>query len=174
VGGLTTAPLVWDKPWTVSFNLDFSVMNQDRPELFGWRMPANWSFNLLARAEAGQRYTPVTYNPASPDRPIVGADYSELGPYKSTLNIRMNKFWEFGRRQRLTMYLEFRNFLNHVNYRRVNPYTGDGYAVGDYNPGWVNREDGLTTDSEAYAKSVVDPSYIENPMVMLWGVSYSW
>ncbi len=33
----------------------------------------------------------------------------------------------------------------------------------------------LTTNSEAYAKEqVVDPSYIENPRVVMWGVSYQW
>jgi len=31
-----------------------------------------------------------------------------------------------------------------------------------------------STDSEDYAKGVVDPSYIENPFTLLWGVSYSW
>jgi hypothetical protein len=76
------------------------------------------------------------------------------------------------------MYLEFRNILNHLNYRRVNPYTGRGYEVGDYNPEWVQgwAEGGLevSTDSEAYAKGVVNPSYIENPRILLWGVSYSW
>ena len=75
-----------------------------------------------------------------------------------------------------------RYLLNHKNYRRVNPFTGDGYKVGDYNPSWDQRygdfagEDGgrLTTDSEAYAKGVVNPSYKEDPRMFLWGVSYSW
>jgi outer membrane receptor protein involved in Fe transport len=180
IGGLTREPLIWDKPWTVSFNLDFSVFKSDRPEIFGWRMPPNWSFNLLARAEAGQRYTPFTYDFES-NKGVAGDTYSKLGPYKSTVNVRFNKFWEFGKRQRLTMYIEIRNLLNHKNYRRVNPYTGKGYEIGDYNPAWVEGWDNdipenapHTTDSDMYAKGVVDPSYIENPLIMLWGVSYSW
>lgn len=176
IGGLTRSPLIWDKPWTVSFNLDFSVPDKDRPEILGWRLPPNWSLNLLARAEAGQRYTPRFYQGLG--EYIYGDFNSSTGPYKSTINLRVNKFWRLGDRRKLTMYLEVRNLLNHKNYRRVNPWTGDGYQIGDYNPSWEDKwsteEDPLTTDSEEYAKGVVDPSYIENPRLVLWGVSYSW
>ncbi len=176
IGGLTRSPLIWDKPWTFSMNLDFTVMEKDRPEILGWRLPPNWSVNLLARAEAGQRFTPRFYN--GPGDYIFGDFNSETGPYKSTINVRMNKFWKMGRHQKFTMYLEVRNLLNHKNYRRINPWTGDGYQIGDYNPSWEDRwsteEDPLTTNSEDYAKGVVDPSYIENPLLVLWGVSYSW
>ena len=34
----------------------------------------------------------------------------------------------------MTFFLEGRNLLNHKNYRRVNPCTGEGYQLGDYNP----------------------------------------
>jgi outer membrane receptor protein involved in Fe transport len=173
IGGLTRNPLIWDKPWTVSFNLDFSVFKNDRPELFGWRMPSNWSFNILARAEAGQRYTPLTYDFDS-QKAVPGAEMSQIGPYKSTVNIRLNKFWEFGNRQRLTFYLEARNLFNHKNYRRVNPYTGQGYEVGNFDPAFEDTYFPTTTDSPEYAFGKVNPSYIENPMVLLWGVSYSW
>ena len=178
IGGLTRGPLVWDKPWSTSINLDFSVFETDRPTLLGWRMPANWSFNLLARAEAGQRYTAKTWRPENPGQPLRADPYSSIGPWKSTINLRLNKFWNFGGTKRVTFYLEFRNILNHINYRRVNPYTGRGYEIGDYNPEWVHgwAEGGLevSTDSEDYAKGVVNPSYIENPRFLMWGVSYSW
>jgi len=169
--------LIWDKPWSVSFNLDFSVFKTDRPHLFGWRMPPNWSFNLLFRAEAGQRYTPKTWRGENV-APVRGDVYSAIGPSKSMFNLRLNKYWNFGGRGRLTIYLEFQNILNHKNYRRVNPYTGQGYEIGDYNPEWVDSwgQDGyeVSTDSEEYAKGVVNPSYIENPRILMWGVSYSW
>ncbi len=183
VGGLRREPLLWDKPWSASMNIDFSVFDNERPELFGWRMPPNWSLNLLARAEAGQRYTPLTWVGPNLD-PERGDRYSAIGPYKSSINIRFSKFWKFGKREKLTFTLEVRNLLNHANYRRVNPYTGEGYKVGDYNPSWeydaqqnpppgIEPEE-LTTDSEYYAKGVVDPSYREDPFTFLWGVSYSW
>ncbi len=182
LGGLTRTPLLWDKPWTMSFNLDFSVFDDDQPELFGWRMPRNWSFNLLARAEAGQRYTPYTYVENKVYQK--GAINGGIGPYKSSVNIRFNKYWKFGSGDKLTFYLEVRNLFNHKNFRRVNPFTGEGYEVGEYNPRWVEKWDDpepqqgvpyyATTDSEDYAKGVVNPSYIENPLTLLWGVSYSW
>lgn len=177
LGGLTRDPLLWDKPWAVSMNLDFSVFDKDRPQIFGWTTPPNWSFNLLYSAEAGQRYTPMIYlgwkDYAEGDR------YSEVGPSKSSLNLRLNKFWRVGRSEKLTFWLEARNIFNHKDYRRVNPWTGDGYKLGDFNPGWSDQwnpegETILTTDSEDYAKGVVDPSFIENPRVVMWGVSYSW
>jgi outer membrane receptor for Fe3+-dicitrate len=180
--GLKRSPLVWDKPWTLSMNLDFSVFDKDRPELFGWTMPPNWSLNLLARAEAGQRYTPYDYIPNGTADQERGDWYSQLGPYKSTVNLRFSKYWKFERNRKVTMSIEVRNLFNHKNFRRVNRYTGEGYQVGDYNPRWVedNTDDQAVppvvpnTDSEDYAKAVVDPSYIENPRVILWGVSYSW
>jgi len=186
VGGLTRSPLIWDKPWTASFNADFAVFDKDRPRLLGWRMPPNWSVNVLARFEAGQRYTPyVEYRGGNGGGLIIrGDNYTGLGPVQGTVNIRLNKFWKYKGRQKLTFYVEARNIMNHRNYRRVNPWTGDGYKLGDYNPSWTDRNtiqngagdvifDG-NTDSEEYAKGVIDPSYIENPRVVMWGVSYSW
>ncbi len=179
IGGLTRAPLLWDRPWTFSINLDFSVFDRDRPVLFGWRMPGNWSLNALLRAEAGQRYTPLYW---TGDSAISGDNYSALGPTRGAMNLRFSKWWRFGGSQKVTFFFEGRNLLNHTNYRRVNPYSGDGYQLGDYNPEWLNRwnrdlgegEEGLTTNSEEYSKGVVNPSYIENPRILLWGVSYEW
>ncbi len=199
IGGLTRTPLVWDKPWKVSVNLDFSVFDKERPELpvvyprlrgafpflsFGatrWEMPPNWSLNLLYRAEAGRRYTPIHY--ADPDDPVAGDyeydDYnSGLGPYKSSLNLRFNKYWNVGDRKKVTFFIEGRNILNHKNYRRINSWTGEGYSVGDYNPSWTDKwsteDEPLTTNSPEYAKGVVDPSYTEDPRTILTGVSFSW
>ncbi len=177
IGGLTRNPLIWDRPWSTSLNLDFSVFETDRPHLFGWRMPPNWSFNLLAQASAGQRYTPKTWVASGTD-PIRGDVLSAIGPWRGSINLRLNKYWNFRNRGRLTMYLEFKNILNHQNFRRVNPYTGSGYEVGDYNPQWVDdwTQDGyeVSTNSEEYAKGIVNPSYIERPRILMWGVSYSW
>ncbi len=174
LGSLTRSPLLWDKPWAVSVNADISVSGKDRPVVFGWRVPPNWSLNLLWQAEAGQRYTPMAYlGPSNYQR---GSEYSQCGPAKSSFNVRFSKFWSHGKRQRLTASLEVRNLFNHKNYRRVNPWTGEGYRLGDFNPGWTEPqgEGGFTTDSEPYATGVVDPSYLEDPLTILWGVSYAW
>jgi hypothetical protein len=185
IGGLARTPLIWDKPWRLSVNLDFSVFEKNRPELLGWTVPRNWSLNLLYRAEAGQRYTPKAY--ADPEDPVAG-DYifgdfnSGVGPYKSSLNLRFSKHWNLTRTNRVTLFCEGRNILNHKNYRRINSWTGDGYKVGDYNPEWEDRygdwygEAGpvLTTNSREYAVGTVNPSYVEDPRTLLMGVSFSW
>jgi hypothetical protein len=185
IGGLARTPLIWDKPWKVSFNADFSVFEKDRPVLFDWTLPPNWSVNLLFRAEAGQRYTSRAFK--DPDDPVVGeyiyGDFNaEVGPTKSTLNVRFNKYWNLPRKQKVTFYIEGRNVLDHKNYRRINSWTGDGYQVGDFNPQWEekwgdwNGEGAplITTDSPEYAKSTVNPSYVEDPRMVLMGVSWSW
>ncbi len=196
IGGLKRTPLLWDKPLTFSLNVDVTVMDKDRPEWgvpvptlhrrFPWigldylelggRMPADWSANLLVRIESGQRYTPRTYVGLGE---YVNADYnSGLGPPRSTVNLRLSKFFQMGRRQRVTVFLEGQNLLNHKNYRRVNPWTGAGYQLGDYNPSWVDtwstEDQPASTYSRGYALGVVDPSYVEDPRTILWGVSYSW
>jgi hypothetical protein len=175
--------------------MDVSVFEKDRPRIWlpyvlprlRWpfltcgvykgMMPRNWSVNLLIRAEAGQRYTPRIY--LGPGEYLSGDYNSEVGPAKNTVNVRINKFWKSGKRGRFSIFAEARNIFNHKNYRRVNPWTGEGYQIGDYNPSWVERwspEGGppISTDSEAYTKGVVDPSYIEDPRILMWGVSYSW
>lgn len=196
IGGLQRTPLLWDKPLAFSLNVDVTVGDKDRPAWglpvphlsgrfpflglryleLGGRMPADWSANLLARIESGQRYTPRIYR--GPGE-YVSADYnSGLGPARSSVNLRLSKFFDLGPRQRVTFFLEGQNLLNHKNYRRVNPFTGDGYQLGDANPTWVDRwsteEEPASTDSREYALGVVDPSYIEDPRTIMWGVSYSW
>jgi hypothetical protein len=177
IGGLARSPLLWDRPWSFSLNVDFSVFQRERPQLFGRRLPPNWSVNMLLRSEAGQRYTPQTY--VGGGRVIYGDWYSRLGPERSTFNLRFSKWWRYGRQQKLTVFFEGRNLFNWSNYRRVNPHTGQGYQVGDHNPVWVHNwsdseDDPVSTNSEAYAKGVVDPSFVVNPRVLLWGVSYEW
>lgn len=179
LAALTRSPLLWDKPWAFSLNADLSIDDKDRPVVLGWRLPPDWSLNVLFQAEAGQRYTRTNY--LGPRQYQDETDYGALGPLKSSFNLRFNKFWRFGKRERLTFSLEARNLFNHRNYRRVNPFTGDGYRLGDYNPRWTEQppppgdpEYVYSTDSPEYARNVVDPSYIEDPLTILWGVSYSW
>jgi len=179
IGGLTRSPLLWDRPWSLGLNLDFAVYDRDRPALFGWQMPPNWSVNLLVSAESGQRYTPRSY---ADGLVTLGDFYSELGPVRTSVNLRFSKWWRAGADGKLSLFFEGRNLFNHANFRRVNPYTGEGYRLGDANPEWLddwNRglspdQEPYTTDSEEYAKGVVDPSYVEDPRVLLWGVSYEW
>ena len=185
VGGLARSPLLWDKPWQASLSLDFSVFDDDRPVLLGWTTPSNWSVNMLYRAEAGQRYrSRANVNPEDPIPNAYVSDdfYSATGSYKSSMNVRFNKYWDLGKRKRVTFFFEGRNILNHKNYRRVNPFTGEGYQAGDLNPEWEDTygdwygEEGpaLTTDSSEYVLDVVNPSYTEDPLTMLMGVSFSW
>ena len=99
IGGLTRSPLLWDKPWTVSLNLDFSVFDNGPPRavrLDACRPTgASTSWPGPRPASATPRCTYV-----GRERTTMRGDYySAIGPWKSTVNLRFNKFWKFDRRE---------------------------------------------------------------------------
>ena len=80
------SPLMWDKPSSISVNVDFSCSG-GTTELFGSRMPPNWSADLLISAEAGQRYTEKT----SVNEQAIDGDLPAGRPDASSVNLRLNK-----------------------------------------------------------------------------------
>ncbi|MBU1674144.1 hypothetical protein KKA85_00005, partial [bacterium] len=61
-----------------------------------------------------------------------------------------------------------------------NRFTGTGYRVDGFNPSWsedwtdLQTEMPHSTNTPEYAQGVINPSYIENPRTILWGVSLTW
>ncbi|MFP4459352.1 MAG: TonB-dependent receptor domain-containing protein [Candidatus Zixiibacteriota bacterium] len=60
---LRDLPLDWDQRHHVTFNLDFSAQKGEHPEVFGWKMPDNWSMNFVLDWGTGFPYTPSVDNP---------------------------------------------------------------------------------------------------------------
>jgi len=174
--GIRNVPLLWDRPWSATLNLDFYVGRKNPPELLGWSMPRNWSANLLVRVWSGQRYTQRVITETGSVQNSADT-FGKLGPYRSTVDLKISKFLYLDDKRKLTVYLEGRNIFNHDNYRRVNPWTGEGYFRGNWDGDIASqRLNGsprsvLTTD---YAEDFVDPSYRTNPLTLIMGVSYQW
>jgi hypothetical protein len=174
--GIRSNPLLWDRPWAATLTLDWYVGDRSSPSILGWSMPRNWSLNLLLRAWAGQRYTERIIAPdgstqLSPDT------YGLLGPYRSTVDFKLSKFFYLDQRSKLTFFLEGRNLLNHDNYRRVNGWTGQGYHRGNWDGDIASeRLNGSPRQvgTEEYVEDYVDPSYLTDPRTLLMGVSYEW
>lgn len=173
---IRTVPLLWDRPWSLTFNMDFTVDAGTAPKLFGWSLPKKWGANLLYRAWSGQRYTTVFLQDAgtvvsSPDR------NGELGPYRSSLDLKFRKWVDLPAGQRFTLFFEGRNLLNHGNYRRVNPWTGQGYHAGNWDGAVAAaRANGSGRDvrSRFYSEDVVNPSNLTEPRMIFMGASYKW
>jgi outer membrane receptor protein involved in Fe transport len=177
--GIRRVPLLWDRPWSITFNLDYDVGRRDHPQLFGWTMPPNWSANLLYRAWSGARYTELLLRQSvnsisvqsSPDT------YGQLGPYRSSLDLKLNKNFDITSRQRLTFFLEVHNLFDHDNLRKVNPWTGEGYNRGNWDGSMaVQRQNNgaLSVNNSWYVEDVVDPSFRTDPRTFYTGVSYKW
>ena len=174
--GIRNVPLLWDRPWSVTLNLDFYVGEKHAPQLLGWTLPKNWSANLLLKAWSGQRYTErvLTENGSVQNS---SDTYGKLGPYRSTLDLKLSKFYHLDEKRRVTIYLEARNILDHANYRRVNPWTGEGYIRGNWDGDIASQRlngSPRTVSTIDYVEDYVDPSYRTDPRTLILGVSYQW
>jgi len=156
--------LDWDRPWRLSLNSNFAVDGQTHPKLFGLRLPADWNVNLSWWAEAGKRYTPYMTD-------TTAATNSELGPYRSSLDVALQKYFDMGR-YRWTLYLEMTNLLGHRNVTLINPLTGEVFREGDAIPTGGNL---FELPPVGYNLPIWDdPSRYEIPRNVRWGVRFGW
>ena len=176
-----TVVTVYGEPQRVSVAtnsnfLDFSVGRSDSPQLFGWSLPRQWSANLLYRASSGVRYTELILDSNGNSNESLDTN-GKIGPTRSYLNLKINKYWDLPNHNRFTMFLEARNVLDQDNYRRVNPWTGEGYHLGNWDGSIAaDRKNAIpkSVNSVWYGEDFVDPSYRTDPRTVLMGVSYGW
>jgi hypothetical protein len=174
--GIRLVPLRWDRPWSVTGNLNVFVGKRETPTVFGWKTPKNWNLNLLARAWAGTRYTAKYITPTG------NAEFSldenaMIGPYRSSIDFSFRKWWENRWGQTLTLFVEARNILDHGNYRRINPWTGQPYQRGNWDGDIAATRNAGTPRSAGsvfYEEDFIDPSYRTDPRQFFTGVSLEW
>ena len=179
--GVRPNPLSWDRPWSVTANLNVRAGSKNSPTMFGWQTPRNWNLNLLYRAWAGVRYTEV-FRLADGSTDVSRNVNGKLGPYRSSLDISFRRWWDLPLGQTFTLFLEAQNVLDHDNWRRVNPWTGEAYFRGNWDGSIAERrqafgeenDTGPTVTSVFYEEDRVDPSYRTNPRRFLMGVSWEW
>ncbi len=168
----------WDRPWRVSLQANFAADQHTRPEILGVTLPADWNLNIAWWAEAGKRYTPyradttidplfgeqISYSPT-------GETNSALGPYRSSLDFALQKYFAVGR-YRWTVYLEIVNLLDHSNVTLINPLTGEVFTEGDQIPTGGNL---FELPPPGYNLPIWDdPSRFENPRTVRLGVRFGW
>ena len=168
----------WDRPWRVSANANISAGRQTEPHLFGVRLPGDWNLNISWWAEAGKRYTPYAESTVV-DRvygTLVkyvrrGDTNSRLGPYRSSLDFALQKYFDRGR-YRWTAFVEAINLLNHRNVALINPLTGEVYRKGDQIPTGGNL---FELPPAGYILPIwEDPSRYEIPREVKLGVRIGW
>lgn len=178
--GVRSSPLTWDRPWSVTGNINIRADRNESPKVFGWQTPRNWNLNLLYRAWAGVRYTRVFL---VQDSQGLRADTdrnqnTEIGPYRSTLDVSFRKWYDLPLGQTFTFFVEAQNVLDHQNYRRINPWTGEPYFIGNWDGDVVQDRasisESITASTDTYAEDALNPSYQTNPRRFLMGVSWEW
>ncbi len=132
----TNVAFDWDVPWQFSLGANISIPDDDRPRVFGLKLPSDWNLNIRYTAQAGKRYTPyeevvdslglIQYLPS-------GETNSELGPYRSWLDLTFQKYFAV-KKTELTLFVEIENLLDHKNVAIINPLTGEEYKKGDTIP----------------------------------------
>jgi len=178
--GVRSNPLTWDRPWSVTANVNVRADAGQSPKVFGWQTPQNWNLNLLYRAWSGVRYTRVFLIEDSQGLRVETDrnENTEIGPYRSSLDVALRKWWDLPLGQTFTIFMEAQNVLDHQNYRRINPWTGDGYFVGNWDGAVVQDRasisEQISSSTETYAEDAINPSHRSDPRRLLMGVSLEW
>ncbi|MBN2367113.1 MAG: TonB-dependent receptor [Calditrichaeota bacterium] len=131
----------WDRPWQVSFNLNFRVPNNRAPRIFGIKMFDDWNLNFRWFAMAGRRYTPAEFNYYRPEdgRPVYtlvedqSLRYSKLGNPWHWADLSFRKFFQWSR-FRYIFSIDITNLFNTNNVNIINNVTGNAYEYGDPTP----------------------------------------
>jgi outer membrane receptor protein involved in Fe transport len=169
---------VWDRPWQISFNLNYRVPKGRAPRVFGLKLFDDWNLNFRWFGMAGRRYTPAEFNYYRPEdgRPVytTAVDqtlrYSKLGDYWQWADLSFRKFFDWAG-LRYTFTLEITNLLNRQNSNIIDNVTGRAYEAGDPTP--ISWNDPLYPDrfypiSEPYP---FNPARYKEPRHIRFGFS---
>ena len=158
--------LDWDQTHNINLNFDFYVPKNMGPVLFGKKID-NWGINVLWKYGSGRPYTP--YNEGT--RHVLVTNTATM-PYNSTLDIKINKDFEFAK-MRFSIFAEILTAFNNrnVNYYGENPvnnFTGKPVKYGDYDPSLGRLYDWYTM------KRMRNPNRFCAPRRMLLGLKINW
>ena len=131
----------WDRPWQLSFNLNYNVPSGRAPSIFGVKIFDDWNLNFRWFGMAGRRYTPVEFNYFRPEdgRPVYttaidqSLRYSQVGNFWQWADVSFRKFFAIYR-MRYIFSIEVTNIFNFRNTNIINNVTGTGYEYGDPTP----------------------------------------
>ncbi len=171
---------VWDRPWQVSINGNYYIPADKGPRVFGLNLFGNWNFNLRWFAQAGKRYTPVSfvYYRSSDGRPIYTEvedqtlKYSKIGSMWKWADLSIKKYFSSSsKKYRYVLSLEVKNLFNDKNANIINPVNGKAYEYGDMIPSSWN--DPLYPDLTYPVSSPypLNPARYREPRNLRFGIS---
>ncbi len=125
-------PLSWDVRQQIILDGIISVRKDQNLELFGLKIPNDWSLTILYRYSTGTPYTPgqATTDPAEAQR----KENTVIGPSYSSTDLRFQKGFTLGDGFRLTFYVDVFNLFDQRNVQMsygFNTWTGKPYRFGD-------------------------------------------
>lgn len=123
--------LDWDVRHQLIFQGIISASDQQDLELFGLKLPNNWSFTILYRFSTGQPYTPgdATTDPAEFQR----RENTATGPSTSSTDLRFEKGFSLGG-VKMSFIADVFNLFDQKNIQKdygFNIWTGKPYKFGD-------------------------------------------
>jgi len=156
--------LWWNRPHRLTATMDFRVRDIRGPRVLGVPLPGHWGFNVYYSLSSGRAYTPEDIN-GSP----IGEDYSRNGPIEQNLNLKLQKWINWGN-HRIDLTLQGWNVFDWDQPRSVDPVTGEPYkdGVGSY----ANPPDDPDA-ALARALSLADPSRNGSPRRFKFSIGVS-
>ncbi len=147
--------LDFDQRHDVAVNFNFTIPQDEGPELFGIKALSDFNVNLLFQTGSGLPYTPYV------DPTLRIEINTGRKPWTSTLDLRMLKKLSFGAFQ-TAAFLEITNLLDRKNVLYVYSRTGKPFDTGL--PGLV----GSSPDADH------NPSHIGPPRIIKAGLQFLW
>jgi len=116
----------WNRPHKLTANLDVRF-DQEAPMVF----LRNAGFNVYAQGGSGRAYTPINIGTDQAAQPFSGN-----GIFQATVDVKVNRWFRLGGRQRLDLSLTATNIFGTRLIQRVDRVTGRGreWGVGEYDP----------------------------------------
>jgi len=109
-------PLDWDQRHAVTVNADIRAFKDQRPVVFGLRLPDRWGVNMLWQYGSGLPFTGT-------DSLASETPNDRRKPWTSTVDVRANKDFNFGPLA-YSVIAEVRNLFDKPNVRDVHSDTG--------------------------------------------------
>ncbi|MCX6639905.1 MAG: TonB-dependent receptor [bacterium] len=151
--------LNWDRPIRIALDLFYRIGPNERPQIFGLRLPSDWGGSIRWEIESGKRYTPGRQT-AQGDIQYDPETNSSLSDPWNTVDAKVYKDFHL-KSVVLNFFMEVENLFNFKKPRSINPLTGEAYEPGDPHPlTWENN----------LGQVLLDPSRYEEPRKMMFGM----
>lgn len=152
-------PLSWDVRHQVILSTSLISAPGKHMNLFGLRLPDNWSISLLTRFTSGEPYSPGTLD-------ILEARVLENAaskPYRISSDLKINKSFE-SRFGGISVFLDIFSLFNRRNDLDVNFWTGEAIKYGDL----VSGTDEIVNWPQMYA--AMSPRWWSSPRYAQFGL----